>query len=276
MASTFPENFTALVTGGGGGLGRALALELAKRGGRVVVADINAKAAEETVELLTAISCEAVAIACDVSKIADFERAIELANTRYGHIDVLVNNAGVAVSGPVGVIPIEDWSYIISVNLLGVIHGCHLLAPKMRALGRGWILNIASAAGLVCASEMGPYNVTKAGVVALSETLTQEMAPFGVHVTVLCPTFFKTGIIDNARHHGEKKIIALASRRSGESKLQAPEVARFAIDKLLKGQLYAVPMSDGLWMWRIKRLAPAFFYRAMSPRIKRWVVDKLP
>src|SRR5687768_2401515 len=83
-------------------------------------------------------------------------------------------HAGVAVAGPVGSVPIEDWEWIIRVNLLGVVHGCHLLAPRFKSLGRGYILNVASAAGLISTREMAPYNCTKAAVVALSETLMQE------------------------------------------------------------------------------------------------------
>lgn len=270
-----PESFCALVTGGGSGLGRAFAIELAKRGGRVVIADVNLKGAEETVELLRGISSEGAAIACDVSKIEDFERAIEFAKDRFGNVDVLVNNAGVAVAGPIGTIPIDDWRFIVGINLMGVVHGCHLMAPRMKAIGRGWIVNVASAAGLISTADMAPYNMTKAGVVALSETLFQECSGLGVNVTVLCPTFFKTSIIESSRHHGERDMTNMALKLMERSKLQAPEVAKFAIDSVERGRLYAVPMADGRWMWRIKRLAPGLFYRSLTPRARKWLVAKL-
>jgi NAD(P)-dependent dehydrogenase (short-subunit alcohol dehydrogenase family) len=269
----FPDNFTALVTGGGSGLGRAFSLELAKRGGRVVDADINVKAAQETVDLLA--GSEALAVRCDVSKVSEFEEAIKAATDRFGAVDVLVNNAGVAVAGPIGVIPLEDWSFIVGVNLMGVVHGCHLLAPKMKATGRGWILNVASAAGLVSTRDMGPYNMTKAGVVALSETLMQEVVSSGVNVTVLCPTFFKTSIAESGRNHGEKDMMKLATKLMEKSALQAPEVACYAIDALERGELYAVPMADGRWMWRMKRIAPQFFYSTLTPKARNWIIARM-
>lgn len=270
-----PENITALVTGGGGGLGRAFTLELAKRKARIAVADVRLDAAEETKALLVAQGVEAIALQGDVSKIDDFERIVRETEAAFGPIEVLVNNAGVAVAGPIGEIPIDDWSFIVGVNLLGVVHGCHLVVPRMKAVGRGWIINVASAAGLISTRDMGPYNMTKAGVVALSETLMQECADSGVHVTVLCPTFFKTNIVVSGRHHGDTRMTNVATKLMERSKLQAPEVAKFAVDTVERGGLYAVPMSDGLWMWRLKRMAPSFFYRTLSPRAGKWLASKL-
>jgi NAD(P)-dependent dehydrogenase (short-subunit alcohol dehydrogenase family) len=270
-----PENITALVTGGGGGLGRAFALELAKRKARVAVADIRLDAAEETRALLEAEGVEAIALQCDVSKIDDFTDCVRVIEAKLGPVELIVNNAGVAVAGPIGDIPIDDWSFIVGINLLGVVHGCHLVAPRMKATGRGWIINVASAAGLISTRDMGPYNVTKAGVVALSETLMQEVAEYGVNVTVLCPTFFKTNIVVSGRHHGDARMTRVATSLMERSKLQAPEVAKYAVDAVERGLLYAVPMADGLWMWRLKRMAPNFFYHTLSPRAGKWIAAKL-
>ena len=100
---------------------------------------------------------------------------------------------------PVGEASLENWRWIMGINLWGVIHGCHVFAPRLIAQRGGAVLNVASAAGIACAPTMGPYNVTKSGVIALSETLAAELAPHGVGVTVLCPVFFKTNLLENLR-----------------------------------------------------------------------------
>ncbi len=117
--------------------------------------------------------------------------------------------------------------------------------------------------------EMGPYNVTKSGVVALSETLHAELAPAGVGVTVLCPTFFRTNIAESGRTHGgdaedKKRVVHKLMDRS---KLQANDVARAALEGADRGELYVVPMQDGQWLWRVKRISPERFYRTLLPRL---------
>ena len=110
-----------------------------------------------------------------------------------------MNNAGVAAGGLVGEQSLDDWKWIVDINLWGVIHGCHVFAPRFRAQRSGYILNVASAAGFVSLPEMASYNVTKAGVIALSETLCGELSPCGVRVSVTCPSFFKTNLMDVLR-----------------------------------------------------------------------------
>ncbi|MDH5493826.1 MAG: SDR family NAD(P)-dependent oxidoreductase, partial [Myxococcales bacterium] len=175
-----------------------------------------------------------------------------------GEIDLLVNNAGVAVGGHLGEIPLDDWRWIMGVNLWGVIHGCRAFVPAMKARRRGWILNVASAAGFVCLPQLGPYNVTKAGVIALSDTLRAEVAPFGVNVTVLCPSFFQTGIAESGRGDDDqtRRQIQEMMRRS---KVQAEDVARVALRGLERGQLYVVPMREAQAAWIAKRLLPSTF-----------------
>src|SRR5688572_12491531 len=207
----FPERAAAVVTGGGCGLGRALSLELGRRGVRVVIADLDPAGAEETATQLRAAGGEAVTCRCDVASYGDVEAAVELAEKNFGRIDIMINNAGVGCGGAVGSVPIADWEWIIGVNLMGVVHGCHAVMPRFLATGSGFILNVASAAGLVSSKEMAPYNVTKAGVVALSETLMQEGVGSGVTVSVLCPTFFKTRIVESGRLYGESQLKGIAT-----------------------------------------------------------------
>jgi NAD(P)-dependent dehydrogenase (short-subunit alcohol dehydrogenase family) len=253
----------AVVTGGGGGLGRAFCLELARRGARLVVSDVRAEAAEETAKIVRALGADAHAVACDVARAAEVELLAAEADARFGGTDLLINNAGVAVSGAVGDVSLDDWAWIMGINLWGVIYGCHSFLPRMKKQGSGHVINVASAAGLLCAPMMGPYNVTKAGVVALSETLYAELLPVGIGVTVLCPTFFKTDIAKNGRGSdgGSREM---AEKMMQKSKIQAEDVAKIALDTADARKLYAVPHADGRWMWRAKRVAPQEFYKQAS------------
>jgi NAD(P)-dependent dehydrogenase (short-subunit alcohol dehydrogenase family) len=263
-----PERPRAVITGAAGGLGRALALEIGSRGGRVLVADIDDEGARETVNLVSATGGEAFAARCDVSRSAEVEALAALADERMGGADLIINNAGVAVSGKVGDIPLADWEWIMGINLWGVIYGCHTFIPRFRKQGSGHILNVASVAGLMANPEMGPYNVTKSGVVALSETLSNEVKADHISVTVLCPTFFKTRILHRGRSHGPldvKRVDRLMERAS----VQADGVAKAAIDAVARGDLYALPHRDGRWLWRLKRTAPGFFYGTVVAEFAR-------
>jgi NAD(P)-dependent dehydrogenase (short-subunit alcohol dehydrogenase family) len=258
MASS--KDVRAVVTGAGSGLGRAFAVELASRGALVLVSDLDAGRAEQTASEIMASGGRALSFACDVTDLDAVQRLAGEADERMGGVDLLINNAGVAVGGPMEDIPIEDWRWVVDVNLWGVVHGCHVFYPRMKAQGSGTILNVASAAGLLAPPELGPYNVTKAAVIALSETLHAEGKPHGVQVTVLCPTFFKTGIMDAARgpiDHASKALVAKLMERSP---LQASDVARHALAACDHGRLYAVPMMDGKLFWVLKRLLPGSFY----------------
>ena len=250
----------AVVTGAGSGLGRAFCLELHKRGARIVCADIDGALAQKT-----AAEVGGAAVVCDVARIEDVEALAAAADRALGGVDLVINNAGVAVAGAVGEVPLDDWRWITGVNLWGVIHGCHVFTPRLKQQGRGHIINVASAAGLLAPPGMAPYNVTKAAVVALSETMQAELQHTGVGVTVLCPTFFQTNIHKNARGSDEKKA-ALVEKLMTRSKIQADDVARIALDTAAANELYALPHADGRWMWRLKRWAPAS-YVSMTARV---------
>src|SRR5690606_20569237 len=142
---------------------------------------------------------------------------------------------GVAVAGRIGEVPLADWTWVIEVNLWGVVHGCQTAVPHFRARGGGWLLNVASAAGLVSSPELGPYNATKAAVVALTETIYGETRDAGIGVTVVCPTFFRTNIAASSR--GAEAQRKLVQKLMDRSRVQAPEVARAALDALVAGHL---------------------------------------
>lgn len=261
-----PSRIRAVVTGGGSGLGRALCLEIARRGGTVVVADVSLEGSEETVSLIERAGGEAWPVVCDVSDYDQVYALYEAAVDRMGATDLLVNNAGVACGGPIEGVPIEDWRWVVGINLWGVIHGCHVFVPHMKERGAGFVLNIASAAGLLSPPDLSPYNVTKAGVVALSESLAAECADAGVVVTVACPTFFTTNLLETARGPEEMQEVLRerVQKLMARSRVQAPEVARACLAALERGDLYAVPMRDGRIFWRIKRAAPGRFPRFLA------------
>lgn len=263
----FPAAPRAVVTGAGGGLGRALCAELARRGARIVASDVNLPAVETTVALLG--SPNAYAVRCDVTQLADVEALAAEATRRLGGVDLVINNAGVAVGGPVGDVPLESWRWIIDINLWGPIHGCHVFVPQFRRQGAGHILNVASLAGLCSAPNMGPYNATKSAVVALSETLYGELSGTGVGVSVLCPTFFQTDIADSARMHADPAMLNLVRGLMARAKVQAADVARIALDRAARGDLYILPHFDGRAMWTFKRWLPNAFHR-LTPKLLAW------
>lgn len=261
---SFPTPLRAVITGAGGGLGRAIALELANHGGSVVVSDIDAEGAEETAELLRARGAKAEVVPCDVADRDAMFGLVDETVGRLGGIDLIANNAGVAVGGPFDETSMEDWKWIVDINLWGVIYGCQAAIPKMKEQGRGYVLNVASAAGLLCPPAMSAYNVTKAGVVALSESLFAEYKSQGIRVSVLCPTFFKTNIADSGRGPTTEKEPDRLRTWMERSKVQAPDVAKAAVESVRDGDLYVQPMRDGRMGWRMKRAHPQRFYETLA------------
>ena len=252
---TLPKSPRCVITGAGGGFGRALALELAGRGAHLVLSDIDVNGVDETARLARDSGAQSArAMRCDVTKIDEVKA---LAASCEGPIDLVVNNAGVSSAGNIGELPIEDWRWTLEVDLFGVINGCHAFVPILRSQGHGHVLNIASCAGLLCAPMMGAYNVAKAGVVALSETLNAELVGTKVKVTVLCPMFFQTNIARSGRVADAKARAAFEGLVTKGPTAEA--IARSAIASVDHGDLYGIPMADGRWLWRLKRMAPQTF-----------------
>lgn len=247
-----PQAPSVVVTGASGGFGRALALELAHRGARLVLSDIDLDGCETTARRARAAgAASARATRCDVTRVEDVEALAEACD---GPVDLVVNNAGVASAGRIGELSLPDWAWTVDVDLWGAIHGCHVFVPILRRQGHGHVLNVASAAGLLSPPHTPAYNVAKAGVVALSETLAAELVGSGVGVTVLCPTYFRTGIAAGGRYADDRARDAAHRLVNGGP--ASDVVARRALAAVERGVLYAVPMRDGRWAWRIKRLVP--------------------
>lgn len=189
----------AIVTGGASGIGGALAAALTARGDTVLVADITGDAAKATAEALTGRGPgTAVAAELDVRDPAAVEALVASAYQEYGRLDLMVNNAGIAVGGTVDEMTLDHWNRIIDVNLRGVVHGVHAAYPRMKQRRTGQILNTASLAGLTEPPMMAPYVATKHAVVGLTLSLRTEAARHGVRVSVLCPGFVDTPLLDHA------------------------------------------------------------------------------
>ncbi|EID13605.1 short chain dehydrogenase/reductase family oxidoreductase [Mycobacterium xenopi RIVM700367] len=259
---------SAVVTGAGSGIGAAFAVELARRGGAVVCSDIDEAAATKTAETIAGQGGKALAISCDVSEFDDVRQLADQSQSWFGAAPTLVvNNAGVGAGGaPIGEASLEDWRWTLGVNLWGPIHGCHVFTPILREAGpsgppRG-IINVASAAAFGAAPGMAAYNVSKAGVLSLSETLAAELAGTGITVTVLCPTFVKTNIVDSGRISPESA--KLASKLMRWTGISADRVARACLDANDRGDLYCMPQLDAKIGWNIKRLAPTAYTRTIG------------
>ncbi|AQA01609.1 short-chain dehydrogenase [Mycobacterium sp. MS1601] len=255
----------AVVTGAGSGIGAAFAIELANRGNRVICSDIDEVAAQHTTQAICDQGGSARAIRCDVTELDDVHHLATQAQSWFGGAPTLmINNAGVGAGGqPVGDIPIEDWQWTLGVNLWGPIHGCHVFTPILRDAGgpRG-IINVASAASFGAAPGMAAYNVSKAAVLSLSETMAAELSGTGVDVTVLCPTFVKTNIVAAGRI--TPNSTQLADRLMRWTGFSAARVARMCLDTHDRGGLYCMPQPDAWIGWNVKRLAPATYTRAVG------------
>lgn len=257
---------SAVVTGAGSGIGAAFAVELGKRGGAVVCSDIDEAAAQRTADSIAEHGAKAVAMRCDVSRFEDVQALAEQSQSWFTAPPTLViNNAGVGAGGAaIGEAPLDDWLWTLGINLWGPIHGCHVFAPILREAEpshapRG-IINVASAAAFGAAPGMAAYNVSKAGVLSLSETLAAELAGTPVRVTVLCPTFVKTNILESGRiSEQSSELAAKLMRWTG---LSAENVARACLDAHDRGELYCMPQFDAKIGWNIKRLAPQTYTRA--------------
>src|SRR4030042_2629482 len=146
-----------VLTGGGSGLGRELALTLARKGCRIGVCDINVEGAEETLDMVKSAGGSGEVLRVDVSRPEQVEAMAGHFFSEWGRVDLLINNAGVVSVGFVGELKLEDWKWLFGVNFWGMLHGCHSFIPRMKTQGGGHILNVASAAGLLCMMEMGHY-----------------------------------------------------------------------------------------------------------------------
>lgn len=255
-------NRIAVITGGASGIGRAIGAELVSRGATVVLADVNADAAEHAARQLTeAGPGKAHPLGLDVTNGPAVVDAYRGVRDQHGRLDLVFNNAGIGVGGLLEELTLEHWDRAIDVNLRGVVHGIHAAYPILLAQGGGHIVNTASLAGLVMPPIMTPYTATKHAVVALSLALRAEGAPRGVRVSALCPSFVDTPMLDNV-NPGLPQTAASRRTRAQVRRVQrrvypADRLARDVVRGIARNRaLIIVPAHARLHAW-VARHAPA-------------------
>ena len=196
---------TAFITGGAGGIGFAMARAFGRRGMRISIADVEAETSAQAVETLRREGITTIGSACDVSDRDSLAEAAAKTFAEFGKVHVLCNNAGVSRAGPIETIALSDWDWVIDVNLKGLVHGLQLFLPHMKAHGEeGHIVNTASVNGVAGAPLAGPYTATKFAVVGMSEVLAAELQETPIGVSVLCPSWVRTRMLDNGRNRPDR------------------------------------------------------------------------
>jgi NAD(P)-dependent dehydrogenase (short-subunit alcohol dehydrogenase family) len=243
---------TAFVTGGASGIGLELGRAFAAAGMKVMLADVETSALERAVASLREVTSDIRGVACDVADADSIERAAQATFDAFGHVHVVCNNAGVAAGGGIDTISLDNWRWVIDVNLMGVVHGIRAFLPHIRAHGEGGhIVNTASMAGMNAGLGFSPYAASKFAVVAMSEGLSMQLKPHGIGVSVLCPSFVRTAIGDSGRNRPARygqpqpldpaspagQMVAEIARRL-EAGLEPSDVAARVVAAIRNDELY--------------------------------------
>ena len=269
LTHLYPEK-RAFITGAGSGLGRAMSIELASEGWTIGISDINQAGLDET-EIL--IKNEGGNSFSDVFDVANHEKYEEVSNdflNKTGGIDLLINNAGVGDGCVFGEYSLENWHWIVGINQMGVVYGCHYFVPVMKKQKSGQVINIASAAAFCNMPNMSPYNITKAAVLSLSESLYTELRKHNVWVSVVMPTFINTNIMQYSR--GGKKETDTGKHLVGSSSIQPKTIAEEILKRTGNRKFYILLPSQAKVVFFIKRMVPGFFLRLNA---KVFDADKL-
>jgi NAD(P)-dependent dehydrogenase (short-subunit alcohol dehydrogenase family) len=253
-----------LVTGAGSGLGQALALRYANTGARVACVDLGIERSEATRARLA--GSGHLALAANIGSDEQMEQLQEAILREWGGLDVLVNNAGIASGGSMVETTMAEWRQVLEINLLGAVRGCRLFLPGMLAAGQGQVINTASFAAIAGAPGAMSYGVAKAGVLALSEQLRAEVSPRGIRVSVICPSFFRTNLCDNA-------IGSPASRKLAIKLMDAaPDTLDSVADKVFAdaeaGRFLILPTVREPLRWRLKRWFPELYFKLMLKQVR--------
>jgi len=275
---------TVLVTGAASGIGRETALAFARRGADLVTCDVDETGCGRTAEDVRALGRKASARGVDVADAEQMQAFAEAVHAEIEAVDILVNNAGVGLGGGFLDTTLEDWRWIIDINLRGVVHGCHFFVPRMVARGRGGhVVNVASAAAFVASEALSAYSTTKFAVLGLSEALRDELAPHGIGVTAVCPGIINTGITAAARLRGNAAVPGAREhmidfyRRRGFG----PERVAEKIVKAVARNAAVAPAAPEAWvLYLLKRLSPGFaawLNRRLADRVQSgWAANRPP
>jgi NAD(P)-dependent dehydrogenase (short-subunit alcohol dehydrogenase family) len=261
----------AFITGGGGSLGRALALALAKEGWTVGITDIKDEALAESKALIEKAGGKAFTYKFDVANRNEYKTAFDDFIAQAGGIDLLINNAGVGDGGLFGEYDLEHWDWITGINQMAAVYGSHYAVPLMKKQGSGHIISVASAAGIANMPNMSMYNVTKAAVISLMESLFAELAPFNVQTSVVCPTFFRSNIMQHNR--GDEKATAIGQHIINKAKFGPDDIAHYILTEAGNNEFYILHPYQARLVFNIKRLIPRLFlkYKAREFAKKDWV-----
>jgi len=251
-------NSRVLITGAASGLGLALVHQFVQRGCRVLATDVH-RESPESLRGLDGVTYMSLNVTQDV----EWARARDWVTEQWGGLDYLFNNAGVAAGGRIELSEMDQWQWIVDINLLGVARGCRTFTPIMKEQGSGHIINTASAAGLIHPPRMTEYVAVKAGVVAMSESLFHELKPFGVKVSVICPTFFKTNLTESLRGKDEQANKS-AAKLINKAKLSADTIAARVIKGVENGRHIILTDRDGKVAYAAKRFARPVYYSMMK------------
>lgn len=249
----------ALVTGGSSGLGAALCRALVARGDQVVSADVNLPAEPiEGVGYLT----------LDVRSDQDWSDAVAWVDREWGGLDILFNNAGVAGGGRIDVATMDEWQWITEINLFGVVRGTRAFVPMFKRQRSGRIVNVASLAGLVHPAGMASYNAVKAGVVAFTETVGHELAEYGVTAHAVCPSYFRTGLVDSMQGSDEA-VGAVIGALVNNSPVGPDDIARAVLEGVDRGEELILPDEAARAAYRLKLTDRAAYDDVMRKQAAR-------
>jgi NAD(P)-dependent dehydrogenase (short-subunit alcohol dehydrogenase family) len=218
------QNKVVFITGGGHGIGLSLGKVFAGHGARVVLADIDAQRLSTAKALLAESGLAVETIVCDVADAGSVKKAADFTIERFGKVHIVINNAGVSLAGKPGAIPLEDWRWIVDINLMGVVYGVEVFVPLIMSHGEGgYIINTASMAGHIAGPSMSPYHATKYAVVGYSESIRQDLQANNIGVSVLCPAWVRTDI-----HNAGINKPSLAQHSKARREAFEPGVSGFA------------------------------------------------
>jgi NAD(P)-dependent dehydrogenase (short-subunit alcohol dehydrogenase family) len=189
---------TALITGGGKGIGKSIALTFAEQGANVVIASRTGANVQEAAREIDSAGGKCLPVEADVSNQADVNRLVEASQSAFGNVDILVNNAGVSKESTFMELSLSDWEEMLNINLMGAVYCTRAVLPEMRERREGAIINIASAAGMRGLPGSSAYSASKAAVIALTQSLGDEVGPDNIRVNVICPGPIKTDMLDQS------------------------------------------------------------------------------
>ena len=266
-----------LITGAASGLGLALAKKYASEGWSICIADIQE---EEGIRIASHLKGE-YGNDCffhhlDITSDAQWQELVGIISERWQGLDALVNNAGVGSTGDIDCLSMKDFQWTVDINLMGAVKGCHVCVPLLKE-SKGLLINVASMAGLLHMGGMSAYNVSKAGMVSLSEGLLSELDPYGVKVSVVCPTFFQSNLAKSMRSNNPDAA-KIAARLHAATGITADSIAATVYDDSRKGKHYILAgtrLSDRI-IWRLKRCLPAVYLSMMKGNARIQFADKNP